>query len=169
MSGRFNLHSFVMNRVEFKAFRLINSPPQTDCLDSLSQRRIFMLTALLNLLTACLHTSCAFAAQGFLFPLIPILFIFLMQELTSILTLSFLTLVNSETLFLCLFFPPAYDKLFQKRSVKILLTLNWTSMLQFLMLFSLQGLVISGIFFSNYFCLSLPSYLIKGVLAKGQQ
>ena len=74
-----------------------------------SSTAILMLTALLNLLTACLHPSRGLAAQGFLLLLIPILPIFPMQELTSIITLSSLTLVNSGTLFLCLFFPPAYD------------------------------------------------------------
>ena len=64
---------------------------------------IYMLTALLNLLTACLHPSHGLTAQDFLF-LIPIMSIFLMQELTSIYTLSSLTLLNFGTLFLCLFF-----------------------------------------------------------------
>ena len=32
-------HTALLNRVEYKAFRLINSPPLTDCLDSLSHRR----------------------------------------------------------------------------------------------------------------------------------
>ena len=87
-----------LNRVEFKAFCLINSPALTDCLDSLSHRcnlhlypsstAIFMLTALLNLLTACLPPSHSLAAHHFLLLLIPILSIFLMQELTSIFTLS---------------------------------------------------------------------------------
>ena len=70
----------------------------------LSSTTIFMLTALLNLLTACLSPSRGLAAQDFLFLLISSLSIFLMQELTSIFTLSLLTLVNSETLFLYVFF-----------------------------------------------------------------
>ena len=63
MSGGGSTHIALLNRVEFKAIRLINSPPLTDCLDSLSHRRnvapylsstaIFMLTALHKLLTAC--------------------------------------------------------------------------------------------------------------------
>ena len=65
---------------------------------------IFMMIALLNLLNACLPLSRGLAAHGFLLLRIPILSIFLMQELTSIFTLSSLTLVNSGTLFLCLFF-----------------------------------------------------------------
>ena len=121
MSGGGSTDRALLNRVESKAFCLINSPLLTDCLDSLSHRpnaaslslfdpmlhlylfstAIFMLTALLNLLTACLHPSRSLAAQGFLL-LIPILYIFLMQELTSIFTLSSLTLVNSGTLFRCL-------------------------------------------------------------------
>ena len=65
---------------------------------------IFMLTALLNLVTACLPHFRVLAAQDYLLLLILILSTFLMQELTSIFTLSSLTLVNSGTLFLCLFF-----------------------------------------------------------------
>ena len=65
---------------------------------------MFMLTALLNLLTANFPPSCGLAAQDFILLFIPILSIFLMQELTSIFTLSSLTLVNSGTLFLFLFF-----------------------------------------------------------------
>ena len=63
----------------------------------LSSTAIFMLIALLNLLTVLV-------AQHFLLLLILILLIYLMQELTSIFTLSSITLVNSETLFLSLFF-----------------------------------------------------------------
>ena len=70
----------------------------------LSSTAIFMLTALLNLLTACLHPSRGLAAQDCLLPLNPILSIFLMRELISTFALSFLILVNSGTLFLCLFF-----------------------------------------------------------------
>ena len=65
---------------------------------------ISMLTALLNLLTACLHLSHGLIAQGFLFFLIPMLYIFLMQELTSIFTLSFHILVTSRALCYCMFF-----------------------------------------------------------------
>ena len=65
---------------------------------------IFMLIALVNLLTACFHPSRDLAAQSFLLLLIPILSISLMQELTTIFNLSSLTLVNSGTLFLCLLF-----------------------------------------------------------------
>ena len=59
---------------------------------------IFMLTALLILLTACLPSSCDLAAQDFLLPPIPILSNSLMQELISTLSHSLLPLVNSETL-----------------------------------------------------------------------
>ena len=54
---------------------------------------IFMLTAFLNLLTACLSPSLGLAAQEFIFLFIPILSIFLNQDLTSIFTYSSLTLV----------------------------------------------------------------------------
>ena len=69
-----------------------------------SSTAIFMLSALLNLLTACLSPSRGHAAQDFLLLLIPILSIYLMQEFISIFTLASLTLVNSGTLFICLFF-----------------------------------------------------------------
>ena len=71
----------------------------------LSYIAIFMLIAFLYLLTACLSPYRGLVAQDFLLLLILILFIFLMQELTtSIFTLSSFTLVYSRTLFLCLFF-----------------------------------------------------------------
>ena len=60
----------------------------------LSFTAIFMLIALLNLLTTCLPLSRGRAAQDFLLLLIPILSIFLIQDLTSIFTLSSLALVN---------------------------------------------------------------------------
>ena len=65
---------------------------------------IFMVTVLLILLTACLPFSCGLAAQGFLLPLIPILSNSLMQELTSTLNHSSLSLVNSGTPSLHLYF-----------------------------------------------------------------
>ena len=65
-------HTALMNKVESKAFRLINSSPLTNCLQPLSHRHnvasllsfttIFMLTALLILLTACLSWSRSLAA-----------------------------------------------------------------------------------------------------------
>ena len=70
----------------------------------LSSTAIFMLTPLLNLLTACLPPFRGLAAQDFLLLLILILSIYLMQELTNIFTLSSFTLVNCGNLFLCLFF-----------------------------------------------------------------
>merc|ERR1712035_176745 len=107
-------HTSLLNRVESKAFRLINSPPLTDCLQSLKIRRsvaslsifyrFFMVTALLNLLTACLPPSGGLAAPDFLLTLTPFLSNSLMQELTSIFILSSLSLVNSGTLFLNLYF-----------------------------------------------------------------
>ena len=69
----------------------------------LSFTAIFMLAALLILLTACLPLSRGLAAQDFLLTLILILSILLTQELTSIFTPSSLSLVNSGTLFLDLF------------------------------------------------------------------
>ena len=73
---------------------------------SLSFTVIFMVTALLNLLTACFPPSpCGPAAQGFPLTLIPILSNYLMQELTSFFIPSSPPLVNSGTLFLNLYFP----------------------------------------------------------------
>ena len=71
----------------------------------LSSTVIFMLTALLILLTACLPSSRGLAAQDCPLSLTPILSTSLMQELTSILNLSSLSLVNSGTLYLLLYFP----------------------------------------------------------------
>ncbi len=65
---------------------------------------IFMLTALRNLLTACLPFSHGLAVHAFLHKLTPILFKPLMQEWTSTFTLSSLSLVNSGTPFLPLYF-----------------------------------------------------------------
>merc|ERR1712035_24925 len=70
----------------------------------LSSIVIFMVTALLNLLTACLPPSGGLIAPDFQLTLTPFLFNSLMQELTSIFILSFLSLVNSGTLFLNLYF-----------------------------------------------------------------
>merc|ERR1711980_20048 len=70
----------------------------------LSSIVIFMVTALLNLLTACLPPSRGLAAQDFLLFLTPMLSKPLMQELTSTFTLSSLPLVNSGTVFLGLYF-----------------------------------------------------------------
>ena len=70
----------------------------------LSSTAIFMLTAHLNLLTACLPPSRSLAEQDFLLLLILILSIYLMQELNCIFTFPSLRLVNSANLFLCLIF-----------------------------------------------------------------
>ena len=69
----------------------------------LSSIDIFMPTALLILLAACLLPSYGLAAQGFLLPLILILSNFLMQELTSTLNHSYLSLVNSGAPYLLYF------------------------------------------------------------------
>ena len=87
---------------------------------------IFMLTALMNLLTAILNLSGGLAAQECLLLFIPILSMFSMQELTIIFTFSSLTLVNSRILCLCLCFHLPMTWNLQKRSAKTLLILNWT-------------------------------------------
>ncbi len=63
-----------------------------------------MLTALWNLLTACLPPSHGLAKLDYPLLLTPILSKPLMQELTSIFILSSLSLVDSETAFLSLHF-----------------------------------------------------------------
>ena len=49
-------HTALLNRVESKAFCLINSPPPTECLDSLSHRRN---VASLSLFYCCFHADCS--------------------------------------------------------------------------------------------------------------
>merc|ERR1711980_33239 len=77
---------------------------------------IFMVTALLNLLTACLPPSGGLTAPDFLLTLTPFLSNSLMQELTNIFIPSFLSLVNSGTLFLNLYihlptvYPPSKEE-----------------------------------------------------------
>ena len=56
-----------------------------------------MLTALLNLLTACLPPSRGLAAHDFLLAVIPILSTYLMQELTSIFIFSSLSYCMAKT------------------------------------------------------------------------
>ncbi len=65
---------------------------------------ICMLTALQNLLIACLPPSCSQATPGFPFWLTPILSKLFMQESNSISILSSLLLVSREATFLCLYF-----------------------------------------------------------------
>ena len=107
-------HTALLNRVESKAFRLINSPPLTDCLQSVSLRRD---VGSLAVFYRYFHSDCSSelancmpppsggpAAPDFLLILIPILSNSLMQESTSIFILSFLLLVDSGTLYLNLYF-----------------------------------------------------------------
>ena len=100
-----------LNRVELKVFRLISSSPLTIFslfLNAgimyllLSFIAIFMLTALLIFLTACLP-FCGLTAQDFL-PLTHILSSCPMQESTSTFNHSLLSLVNSGTPCLPLYF-----------------------------------------------------------------
>ncbi len=112
-----SIHTALLNRVEAKAFRLINFPPLTVFNLSntvamlhlyLSSTAIFMVTAPLNLLTACFLPSCALTTQNFLLPLLPILSTSLMQEITSIFILYSLLLVTSGTLLYSVF-PLTYN------------------------------------------------------------
>ena len=120
--GGMSIHTAILNRVESKAFSLVNYPPLTNCFYSIGNRinvaslfifyRYFHVGCSFELIN-CMP-SCGLDAQDYLFLLITILSIFLMQELTSIFILSFLTLINSRTFFLCLF-PPFF---FYKNSFK---------------------------------------------------
>ncbi len=107
-------HTALLHRVEPKAFRLINSPPLTDCLQTVEHRHS---VASLSIFYRYFHGYCfselancmpppsrGLAAQDFPLPLIPILSTSLMQELTTISIFSSLSLVNSGTLYLILYF-----------------------------------------------------------------
>ncbi len=83
-------------------FSLLNSATKLPL--SLSSVVIFTLTALLNLLTACLPPFCGLTTPAFPLKLIPLLSKSLMLELTSIFTLSSHLLVNSGTISLHLYF-----------------------------------------------------------------
>ena len=109
---------------------------------------IFMLTALLNLLTACLSPSRGLAAQDFLLLLIFILSIFLLQELTSIFILSSLTLVNSGTLFFCMFFHLLMTWILSKEECQDIshTKLDRHHLPLFLLLSSVQGLASYKVF-----------------------
>ena len=101
----------LLNWVESKTFRLIFK--QT-VLILLSHRRndasllifyhYFRADCSSEIANRMLPLSSGLGAQDFLLLLIHILSIFLMQELTSIFTLSSITLVNSGIFFLCVFF-----------------------------------------------------------------
>ena len=127
-------HTTLINRVESKAFRLINSSPLTDCLDSLSYR---CNVSSLSIFYRYFHAECSselancmpppyrgLAAHDFLLLLILILSIYLMQELTSILTLLSLTLLTLELSSFVCFSTCLLLKLFQKRSVRKPLMVN---------------------------------------------
>ena len=105
-------HTALLSRMKSKSFRLIKSLPLTDSWFFKSP------TQCLSLFYCYFYADCSSELANYMLPPLPrsrckrlpilllilILSIFLMQELTSIFTLSSLTLVNSETLFLCLFF-----------------------------------------------------------------
>ena len=119
-------HTYLFDKVESKAFRLISSSPLTECLQPLSTAgmlrlllfsiAIFMLTALLFLLSACLFSSWGLTAQGFIL-LISIQSISLVQELTSTFCHSYLSMVNSETLSTSVFSSFDHDFTLFKREV----------------------------------------------------
>ena len=95
-----------LNKVESKAFRLIDSPLLTDCLQPPTLHRN---VASLAIFYRYFHANCSselvsLTAHDFLLTFIPILSTSLIKELISIFTLSFLLLVNSGTLCLNLYF-----------------------------------------------------------------
>ena len=61
-------HTALLNRVESKAFRLINSPPSTDCLQSLTLRRN---VASLVVLYHYFHAYCSSELANCMHPLLP--------------------------------------------------------------------------------------------------
>lgn len=115
-------HTALLNKVKSKLFRLINSPPLTDCLQSLKHRHnfaslwlclssaaVFMVTVLLNLLTAAPffpHPRCA-RLSTLSYPYS----IHLTNSRLNQLLSSFIPfngkLWNSG--WFCFFFPPSYD------------------------------------------------------------
>ena len=106
-------HITLLDRMELKAFRFIIFSPLTVFSLSLfagmlylllSSITISMMSSLLILITGCFPSSCGLAAQDFLLALTPLLSNFLKQELTSTLSHPFLSLVNSGTPCLPLYF-----------------------------------------------------------------
>ena len=116
-------HKALLNRVESKAFRLINFPPLTNCLDSLSHRRN---VASLSIFYRYFHTECSSEITNCMPPKIPRLrstrlstsshpnSVPLSNARVNQYLHSFIPYtVNSGTLFRCLFFHMlAYDLYF---------------------------------------------------------
>ena len=106
-------YTALLNRVQSKAFRLINSPPRTDCLDSLSHQRN---VASLSIFYRYFHGVCSSELTNCMPPPPPRQprctrlstsshpYFVNLSNARVIFILSSLTLVNFETLFLCLFF-----------------------------------------------------------------
>ena len=130
-------HRALLNRVESKAFHLINSPPLTDCLDSLNHQGNVESSSLFYRQFHADYSS--ELANSMPLPLPrprctrlstsshPYFIHFSNARLKQYLSSS-LTLVNFGTFFYC--FPPAYElNSFkrEKRSVKTPLILNWIS------------------------------------------
>lgn len=72
VSLMYGVHSFInnfWNRMESKAFRLINTPPLTDCLPFLKHHR-FLTT--LAVLCSCFHSYCSYElANNYMPPALP--------------------------------------------------------------------------------------------------
>ena len=100
-------HTELLNKVESKAIRLIDSPLLTLRCNVASLficYRYFHVNCSSELANCMPPPSHCLVAHNFLLVLIPILSTSLIQERTSIFTLSSLLLVNSGTLYLNLYF-----------------------------------------------------------------
>ena len=115
-------HAALLNRVESKAFHLINSPPLTDCLDFLSHRRN---VASLSLFYRYFHADCSSELANYMPPFLPQLYnsshpysVHLPNERVNQYLHSFIPYIGKFWNFLPLsVFPPAYDLNSFKRRV----------------------------------------------------
>ena len=124
---RLNSHSLTKQSLKSKAFRLINSPPLTDCLDSLSHRRN---VASSSIFYRSFHADCSSELANCMLPSLPrprctrlsnsfhIYSVYLPNARVNQYLHSFIPytnkLWNSLPMF---FFPPAYDLNSFKREV----------------------------------------------------
>ncbi len=100
--GEGSTHTALLDRVESKALFLISSPSLTDSLPPL---KFLRHVASLSIFYCYFHSNCSSELANCMpLKLIFLLFKFFVQELTSIFPLSSLSLVNSGTTFLCLYF-----------------------------------------------------------------
>ena len=169
MSGGDSTHTTLLNRVESKAFRLINSPPLTDCLDSLSHQHD---VASLFLFCLYFHADCSSELANCMPPPLP------RPRCTRLSTSSHPYSVHLPDAIVNQYFHPFISyigklwnsvplsfstclwlKLVQKRSVKTSLMLTGPPPIAFFLLLSfLQDLATSRIFVCIVFLFSLNQY-----------